>query len=184
MFGHNIGEVNPLNWILQSERLGFRKITKDDFVSLCSILQDIDVMYAWEHAFTNEEVNEWIEKNLTRYKNEGFSYFAIIEKQSGAFIGVMGPLIENINRIAHIGIAYILSKQYWNLGFAFEGANACLQYAFNELQANQVIAQIRPNNLSSRKLAEKLGMQITGEYVKHYRGKDMPHLIYCCTKSV
>lgn len=51
-----------MEWILQSDRLGFRKITKDDFNNLCVFLQDIEVMYAWDHAFSDEEVNEWIEK--------------------------------------------------------------------------------------------------------------------------
>ena len=35
--------------------INFRPITKNDFADLCSVLQDKNVMYAWEHAFSDEE---------------------------------------------------------------------------------------------------------------------------------
>ncbi|MGE7837288.1 GNAT family N-acetyltransferase [Viridibacillus arvi] len=167
-----------MEWILQSDRLGFRKITKGDFNNLCAFLQDIEVMYAWDHAFSDEEVKEWIDKNLKRYKQDGFSYFAAIEKETGKFIGVIGPMIDSIEGVSYIEIAYILDKVFWGKGYAIEGAEACMKYAFNELKAEKVIAQIRPDNLASCKVAEKIGMKIEGEFMKHYRGRDILHLIY------
>ncbi|MDF2930032.1 GNAT family N-acetyltransferase [Anaerospora sp.] len=164
--------------VFESKRLLFRKMVKSDFQNLCPVLQDKEVMYAWEHAFTDEEVNSWIDKNLERYSNEGYSYFAVIEKDTDYFIGVMGPLIEQTEAGEQIGIGYILNKQYWGKGYAVEGARASLDYAFQYLNADRVIAHIRPNNLPSRKVAEKLGMEIEGEYIKHYKGKEMLHLIY------
>ena len=168
--------------LFESERLLFRKITKGDFHDLCVILKDAGTMYAWEHAFSDEEVHSWIDHNLKRYANEGYSYFAAIGKADHHLIGVIGPLTEWIEGEARIGIAYILNKQYWGKGYALEGAAAAMHYAFLHLRAEKVIAQIRPNNLPSRKVAEKLGMQIEGEYIKRYRNKDMPHLIYSRTK--
>lgn len=167
-----------MEWILQSDRLGFRKITKEDFNNLCAFLQDIEVMYAWDHAFSDEEVKEWIDKNLKRYEQDGFSYFAAIEKETGKFIGVIGPMIDSIEGVSYIEIAYILDKVFWGKGYAIEGAEACMNYAFNELKAEKVIAQIRPDNLASCKVAEKIGMKIEGEFMKHYRGRDILHLIY------
>lgn len=169
--------------VLQSNRLAFRKIVRDDVKYLRPILQDIDIMYAWEHPFTDAEVHEWIDENINRYKNEGFSYFAAIEKTSDDFIGVTGPLIEKINGVSAIGLAYILDKKHWHKGYAFEGAAACMDYAFSTLHAPKVIAQIRPSNRSSRKVAQKLGMQLESEYNKYYQGKEMPHLIYAKLKS-
>ena len=171
-----------MEWVMQSDRLSYRKITKNDFVNLKTILQDIEVMYAWEHPFTEGEIHEWIDKNLVRYENEGFSYFAVIEKTTNQFVGTAGPLIEDIDGIKYIGIAYIMDKKYWGKGYGFESAKASMGYAFNNLNANVVIAQIRPDNLSSRKIAEKLNMKIQSEYVKHYNNMDIPHLIYCLTK--
>ena len=33
-----------------------------DYTALCRILQDKQVMYAYEHAFDNDEVQEWLDK--------------------------------------------------------------------------------------------------------------------------
>lgn len=171
-----------MNIELSSDRLNFRKITYDDYGSICKILQDMDVMYAWEHAFSEEEVSKWINKNLIRYENHGFSYFAVIEKGTNNFIGLMGPLVENIEGEEYIGIAYILAKQYWGLGYGIEGAKACMDHAFNVLKADKVIAQIRPENIQSQKVAQRLGMQVEREYLKVYDGKEVPHLIYSKTE--
>ena len=168
--------------IFQSERLDFRQIAEDDFDALCAILQDERTMYAWEHGFTDEEVHEWIKKNIVRYETDGFSYFAARRRDTGELIGVMGPLMEEVEGSRHIGIGYILRRDCWHSGYAAEGAAACLQYAFEALHAEQVIAQIRPENTASRRVAERLGMTVIGQFVKTYRGKEMPHLIYTCGK--
>ncbi|TCT15584.1 RimJ/RimL family protein N-acetyltransferase [Natranaerovirga pectinivora] len=171
-----------MKFIIESERLGLREITYDDFREIRKILQDGEVMYAWEEGFSDEEIVKWINENIRRYEKDGFSYYAAIEKNTGQLIGVMGPLIENIKGKKHIGVAYILHKDYWNKGYASEGVKESINYAFSTLNAQKVIAQIRPNNLSSRKVVEKLGMNIEGEYIKVYKGKEMPHLIYSIEK--
>ncbi|MGL6113589.1 MAG: GNAT family N-acetyltransferase [Cetobacterium sp.] len=164
--------------ILSSSRINFRKINRNDFNDIYEILGDEEIMYAWEHGFSQEEVKEWIEKNLLRYGNEGYSYFAMIEKNTGKFIGVMGPLIEEIEGEKFLGLAYILNKKYWRQGYGIEGAKACLNYAFKILKGEKVIAQIRPENISSIKVAKSLGMKLEKEIIKTYRGKKMPHLIF------
>lgn len=169
--------------LFQSARLDFRKLAEGDFAALCAILQDERTMYAWEHGFTAEEVHAWVDKNLHRYETDGFSYFAAIRRDTGELIGVMGPLMEEVEDTRHIGIAYILRRDCWHCGYAAEGAAACQQYAFEELHAEQVIAQIRPENTASRRVAERLGMTVTGQFVKTYRGKDMPHLIYAIGRA-
>ena len=47
---------------------------------------------------------------------------------------------------------------------------------------DEVIAEIRPENKKSRRVAERLGMTISGSFVKTYKGKEMPHLIYVLKK--
>ena len=69
------------------------------------------------------------------------------------------------------------------MGYATEGARASLAYAFERLGAERVIAEIRPENEASRHVAERLGMKTAGSFIKHYRGKEMPHLIYAVSKE-
>lgn len=51
-------------------------------------------------------------------------------------------------------------------------------HAFSVLGAEEVFSIIRDNNLPSRRVAERNGMEIRGSLVKHYYGLDMPHLVY------
>ncbi len=168
---------------LQTKRLMLRELTAEDVDNLRTILQDADVMYAWEAPFTDEEVKNWLAENLRRYQADGFSFWAVESKKDGEFIGVCGPLIETINGVRHMGIAYIFAKACWGNGYAAEAAAACVNYAFNVLGAKEVIAEIRPENKKSRRVAERLGMQIKSSFVKIYKGKELPHLIYALTKE-
>lgn len=164
--------------ILETKRLYLREITENDFGALCGILQDIEVMYAWERAFSEEEVTGWIQENRKRYGHEGYSYWAVVEKEEERLIGVCGILAEQVEGERRLGVGYIFNKNYWNQGFAFESASACVDYAFEVLGAEEITAQIRPNNSASRRIAERLGMEVEREFIRQYRGKDMPHLLY------
>lgn len=168
--------------ILETPRLYLRKIKSDDYNSICLILQDIEVMYAWEHTFSDKEVSEWIGENIMRYNRDGYSYWAVIEKISQRLIGVSGILAEQADDEKYIGVGYIFNKAYWNKGYAFESALACINYACEKLHINEVTAQIRPENMASRKLAEKLGMTIKKQFIRNYKGKDISHLLYSCSK--
>ena len=172
-----------MDWVIETPRLGLRRLESGDLPALRAFLGDPEVMYAWEHGFSDEEIREWIEKNRSRYAREGYSYFAAIEKESGKLIGVMGPLVETIDGADHVGIAYILARDYWGRGFSAEGARASMEYGFGALGAERVIAEIRPENLASRRVAERLGMKVTGQFVKTVYGKEMPHLIYSREKN-
>ena len=48
--------------ILETERLALREMDQSDFAALRAILQDEAVMYAYEHAFTNREVQAWLDR--------------------------------------------------------------------------------------------------------------------------
>lgn len=95
---------------IKTERLYLRELTPGDEAELKTFLQDADVMYAWEAPFTDAEVTAWLTENLRRYKADGFSFYAVIEKCSGKFLGVCGPLIETINSERRMGVAYIFNK--------------------------------------------------------------------------
>ena len=60
---------------------------------------------------------------------------------------------------------------------------ACIDYAFNKLNADKVIAQIRPNNISSKNVAKRLNMKLIDKYIKIYDKKEMEHLIYSINRE-
>ncbi len=58
--------------ILETERLYMRELRQSDFDSLCRILQDEEVMYAYEGAFDDDEVQAWLDRQILRYQKWNF----------------------------------------------------------------------------------------------------------------
>ena len=81
--------------ILETERLYLREMTEDDFPALCLMLQDPEVMYAYGHAFSDEEAHQWLDKQLDNYLRDGFGLWAMILKESGEMIGRRGLTIQD-----------------------------------------------------------------------------------------
>lgn len=164
--------------ILETERLILREMVEADFLPLCKHLQDADVMYAFEHAYSDAEVREGLEKQFERYAQYGFGVWAVILKENGELIGQCGLSMQPCEDRELLEIGYIFQKQYWRQGYATEAAIACREYAFDTLLADEVFSLIRDTNIPSQNVAKRNGMAIVGEFVKHYRGKDMPHYVF------
>lgn len=168
---------------LETPRLRLRRITQADFEDLKTILQDKDVMYAWEYEFSDEDVQNWIDKNLRLYQKYNLGYFVVENKKNFEIVGQAALMPDIVNNKEYYEIGYILKTKYWHKGYAKECANALKDYAFNKLNLVEVIFEIRPNNIPSIKVAEALNANISGSFVKCVKGKEMPHLIYKIKKS-
>lgn len=188
--------------IVETERLFLREMTQDDYEDLCKMLQDEEVMYAYEHAFADEEAQEWLERQMKRYEDYGFGLWAVIRKETGEMIGQCGLTMqecidtgkstdgqedaktqesvethESVSRQV-LEVGYLFQKAFWHQGYATEAAVACKEYAFRELDAAEVFSIIRDNNIPSQNVAKRNGMTIKGQFTKHYYGMDMPHLVF------
>lgn len=164
--------------ILETKRLILREMTQADFPSLCKILQDDDVMYAYEGAFSIDEVQSWLDKQLERYNEYGFGLWAVVLKETGNMIGQCGLTMQNFNDSKVMEVGYLFQKLFWHQGYAIEAAIACKKYAFEQLNAKEVYSIIRDTNIPSQNVAIRNGMTCIGKFVKHYRGVDMPHLLF------
>lgn len=169
--------------IIQTKRLYMRKLCKNDFNELCEILQDKDVMYAYEHAFDNKEVQEWLDNQLRRYDENGFGLWAAILKDSETFIGQCGLTVQDFNGSSVIEIGYLFKKAYWHHGYATEAAIACKKYAFETLKVNRVYSIIRDNNIPSQMVAKRNGMTAVAKLDKFYYNMHMPHIVYSIKDS-
>lgn len=168
--------------ILETDRLVLRELTLLDKENLSLILQDKDVMYAYEHAFNDSEVDIWLNNQLRRYKDDGFGLWVVILKDTNEFIGQCGLTVQNIGEKEVVEVGYLFKKAHWHKGYATESAIACKNYAFNTLDIDEVYSIIRDNNMPSINVAKRNGMHLKGEFVKHYYGMDMPHLIFSVNK--
>lgn len=163
---------------LETERLLLKKMSDEDFDDIAQMLQNPQVMYAWEHDFSDKDVYDWIQKNMHYYEEYGYAYFLAYEKTRNTPIGQIALLQDRVNGTDYIEVGYIIKKEYWGHGYSKEGAQGLIDYAFEHLKAPEVIAEIRPGNLWSRNVAQSLGMEVFGEFNKNVRGKMMLHLIY------
>jgi len=164
--------------ILETDRTILREMTADDFDNLCTILQDEKAMYAYEHAFGDDEVQDWLDRNLKRYAEDGFGLWMIQDKQTGGFIGQCGLTLQQADGRQELEIGYLLRRDLWGNGYAIEAAMACRDYARNRLGAKRVVSIIRDNNEASKNVARRMGMQMEKIFVKHYYGVDMPHEVF------
>jgi RimJ/RimL family protein N-acetyltransferase len=169
--------------ILETKRLYLREMNQSDFPALCKILQDKDVMYAYEHAFDNDEAQQWLDKQIVRYKDNGFGLWAVILKETDEMIGQCGLTIQEYDNKKVLEIGYLFQKAFWHNGYAAEAAIACKEYAFVTLGAEEVVSIIRDTNIASQNVAKRNGMTEKERFIKHYYGVDMPHLVFSINRN-
>ena len=170
--------------IIETPRLLLREMTAADRPDLCMILQDKEVMYAYNGPFSDEEVNGWLERQTGRYREWGYGLWAVALKQTGEMIGQCGVTRQLWNGEEMLEVGYLFRHSHWHQGYATEAARACMEYAFNVLGASEVCSIIRDNNIPSQRVALRNGMRkAEGVMVKHYRGAEMPHWLYLTTRE-
>lgn len=169
--------------ILETKRLVLREMTGKDFPALCKILRDPQVMYAYEHAFSESEAREWLDRQTARYTNDGFGLWAAVLRETGEMIGQCGITWQDWNERRVPEIGYLFQKAFWHQGYATEAAVGCREYAFGTLGMDEVFSIIRDNNLPSQGVARRNGMEPRGRLIKHYYGMEMPHIVFSVNKT-
>lgn len=166
---------------IETERLLLREMNEGDYLDLCKILQDKDVMYAYDGPFSDEEVQQWLDNQKERYRRNEFGLLALVLKDTNEMIGQCGLTLQEYKNEQVLEIGYLLKKEFWGNGYATEAAKACKEYAFQTLKVNEVFSIIRDTNIASQQVAIRNGMKVKDTFVKHYRGIDMPHVLFSVT---
>jgi RimJ/RimL family protein N-acetyltransferase len=94
------------------------------------------------------------------WHSQGFAMFSVIEKSSGRWIGRLGPWQPDGWPGTEIGWAIV--RDCWGKGYAVEGAAASTDWAIDTLGWADIIHSIAPQNLSSQRVAQKLGARNRG----------------------
>lgn len=160
-----------------------REMKQGDFDALSRILKDEETMYAYNGAFNDAETQEWLDRQIGRYRRYGFGLWAVILKENGEMIGQCGVTVQPWKDKEVLEVGYLLRRDCWHKGFATEAAQACRDYAFDRLNADEVCSIIRDTNTASQRVAQRNGMKVTDRWTKHYRGVDMPHLMFSVKKD-
>lgn len=164
--------------IVETTRLTLRRMTEADFPALCEMLYDPEVMRFYEGAFSEEEARQWLNRQIARYEQWGFGLWAVTLRENGRVIGQCGLTMQKIPQDEVLEVGYLLNRAYWHQGYATEAAKACRDYAFQALGATEVYSIIRDTNDASQAVARRNGMTPRQTFIKHYRGVDMPHIVF------
>jgi len=151
--------------ILQTPRLILRRFTQADAPLLLQLNSDPEVLkYLHEPALQNEEHAKTILTTiiLPQYQNN-LGRWAIHLKTTHEFIGWCG--LKYLIETDEIDLGYRLIKSAWGKGFAYEAAQHCLHYGFNQLHLKTITGRAHIENTASLKILEKIGMQFIKEEI-------------------
>ena len=145
---------------LETERLLLRPVRGDDFESWAAFCADPETMHylggvqpraiAWR-AFLST-VGAW--------HVQGFSFFSVFERDSGQWVGRVGPWQPEGWPGTEVG--YSLARNAWGKGYATEAAAACIDWAVDSLGWTDIIQTIDPANTGSQAVARRLGASLRG----------------------
>jgi RimJ/RimL family protein N-acetyltransferase len=145
---------------LQTERLNlraFREADLDDYARICA---DPEVVRHVGTPFSRAEAWLHIATMLGHWQLRGYGMWAVEDRAGGALIGRIG--FYEPEGWPGLELGWMLARDQWGRGLATEGARAALAFAFAALRKPQVISLIRPENLASIRVAEKLGERPQG----------------------
>lgn len=123
---------------------------------------------------TPEETWEGIRRVQARWDKYGFSWWAIIEKASGAIVGAAClQYLANVEG-APLEIGWRLVPEHNGKGYATEAAKAIVDFAAEQAGATYLVAVADPENIPSQRVMQRLGMTYKA-VEQHY---DVPCVVY------
>ena len=143
---------------LTTARLRLRPFTHADEEALWSLHSNARVLRYWDSPPWSDRARAGRFVAVSRQLAEegGGARVAMETVDDGAFVGWCSVSRFNAAyRSAALG--YCLEESAWGQGYATEGADALLGWAFETLDLNRVQAETDTRNLASARVLEKLG---------------------------
>jgi RimJ/RimL family protein N-acetyltransferase len=175
--------------VLETGRLLLRRLTEADAGNLLLLESDPDVVqYLGRPPLPDADAClRHIRSRCLPYYDRpgGLGNWAVLEKSSGAFVGVcsLKPALD-ARHAASMGygpgeaeLGYGLRKASWGNGYATELARALIRRAFLDLDATRVVASVAAGNGASIRVLEKAGLLREGGLF-YLPGEDEPSLRY------
>jgi ribosomal-protein-alanine N-acetyltransferase len=164
---------------LETERLILRSFRKADIDAMAQLFANHDFMRFSLGAFTERQKTvDFIEKVMGWDRASMPSQFGVVLRGEHAVLGYCG-FHHHPEVPGEVEIGYRLHPDYWNRGLITEASRAVRDHGFAERKLPRVISLIHPDNIPSRRVAEKNGMRVEKEIT--FRG--FPTLVYAITRE-
>ena len=168
--------------IIETERLLLREIIPDDKEEMFRLHSHPDVQrYTGEPLVESvEEMEKAIRARTNNYKKYGYGRWATFLKDGMQFVGWAG--LAYLPEFDEIDIGYRFLPEYWGLGIATEASEAILEYGFNTLGLERIIAIAMKENKASIRVMEKVGMKF--DKLAPYEPGSEDAIWYWCDKEL
>jgi RimJ/RimL family protein N-acetyltransferase len=146
--------------VIETPRLSLREISiADDAFIFLLMNEPAYVQHIGDRGIrTLENARSYIlEKFTASYAKYGYGLYLVELKGTQIPIGICGLVRRTV--LEHPDIGFAFRQEYRSQGFAFESANAVLQYGRGPLGLKVVLAITSPANPPSIRLLEKLGLR-------------------------
>ncbi len=143
---------------LETARLILRPPTPEDFEGWAAFAADEEINRFLGGAQPREVAWRMMCTMTGAWVIRGFSMFSVIEKESGRWVGRLGPWRPEGWPGTEVG--WGVTRECWGKGYAIEGATAAIDWAFDHLGWTEVVHTIDPGNINSQNLARRLGSTI------------------------
>ena len=154
---------------LQSERLFYEPINLSDAGWFHYLNCDPCVRrYLWDNVqITLETVQEILEKNQQSFTESFWGLWKFRFLHDSEFIGYCG--LWRFFDEDQPQLLYVLAPEYHHRGLATESAQMVINYAFDILQYDHIVASVDDGNSASVHVCERLGMKFVYEELKDGR---------------
>jgi RimJ/RimL family protein N-acetyltransferase len=144
---------------IESEDLIVRNFELRDEQDLCEyMLQRVNAEFEAYPDFTHEKAKSEIE-----FRAQSDEFYAIELKKE---CKVIGNIYLGIREFNARELGYVINENYQHRGYGSEAAKLILDYMFHQ-GVHRIYAECAPQNISSWKVMEKLGMSREAHFRKN-----------------
>lgn len=145
---------------LCTKRLLLRRWTDADREPFARISADPEVMQYRLAPLSPRESDHLIDESEASFERIGFGLWAVERIEDGRLLGFAGLGTSDFDApfCPAVDVGWTLARDVWGRGYATEGAVAALDYAFDQLQLDEVVAHTSERNERSRAVMQRLGM--------------------------
>lgn len=145
---------------IETERLLLRPPRMEDFAPWADAMTDAETTRFIGGVQSAAEAWRGLMTVAGAWALTGVSFFSVIERASGRWVGRVGPWSPEGWPGTEVG--WTLAPAFRGRGYAVEAASAAIDYAFDRLGWREVIHTIDPANVASQNVARRLGAQRIG----------------------
>ena len=143
----------------QADRLFLRRWCSEDRAKFAKMNADPKVMEHFLSEMTREQSDALVDRIESHFEVHDFGLFALERKRDGAFVGFTGfaECVPGTPVSGDIEIGWRIAQEHWREGYAFEAADACIDWFWQNTDRPRLVSYTSDQNSPSQSLMRKLG---------------------------